>query len=65
MRKTKETDDGIRRLDFSDEFLLDSAEKRYEAGDYMGTLTMAVTSPWAPLSSDSAVGRGGRRGSPA
>ena len=40
MRKTKETDDGIRRLDFSDEFLLDSAEKRYEAGDYMGTLTM-------------------------
>ena len=40
MRKTKEPDDGIRRLDFSDEFLLDSAEKRYEAGDYMGTLTM-------------------------
>ena len=40
MRKTKETDDGIRRLDFSEEFLLDSAEKRYEAGDYMGTLTM-------------------------
>ena len=32
MRKTKEPDDGIRRLDFSDEFLLDSAEKRYEAG---------------------------------
>ena len=40
MRKTKEPDDGIRRLDFSDEFLLDSAEKRYESGDYMGTLTM-------------------------
>ena len=40
MRRTKNQDDGIRRLDFSDEFLLDSAEKRYESGDYMGALTM-------------------------
>lgn len=40
MRNTKDRDDGIRRLDLSDEFLLDSAEKRYSTGDYMGALTM-------------------------
>ena len=39
MRRKKQ-DDGIRRLDLSDEFLMESAEKRYEAGDYMGALTM-------------------------
>ena len=39
MRREKQ-DDGIQRLDFSDEFLLESAEKRYESGDYMGALTM-------------------------
>ena len=39
-RNTQDRDDGIMRLDFSDEFLLDSAEKRYESGDFMGALTM-------------------------
>jgi len=32
--------DDIIRLDFSDEQLMDSAEKRYEEGDYLGALTM-------------------------
>ena len=40
MRKSKDKDNGIRRLDLSDEFLLDSAEKRYTSGDYLGALTM-------------------------
>lgn len=35
-----EQDDKIRKLDFSDEFLMASAEKRYESGDYLGALTM-------------------------
>ena len=39
-RNTQDRDDGIMRLDFSDEFLLDSAEKRYESGDFIGALTM-------------------------
>ena len=39
MRKNKQ-DDSIQRLTLSDEFLMESAEKRYEAGDYMGALTM-------------------------
>lgn len=33
-------DDKIQKLDFSDEFLLASAEKRYDAGDYLGALTV-------------------------
>ena len=40
MRQTKDREDGIRKLELSDEFLLDAAEKRYDAGDYMGALTM-------------------------
>lgn len=32
--------DKVTKLDLSDEFLLDSAEKRYQAGDYFGALTM-------------------------
>lgn len=33
-------DDKIRQLDFSEEFLLESAEKRFEQGDYYGALKM-------------------------
>ncbi len=33
-------DDHILKLDFSEEFLLESAEKRFDAGDYLGALTM-------------------------
>ena len=33
-------DDKIQKLDFSDEFLLDSASRRLDAGDYFGALTM-------------------------
>ena len=33
-------DDKIQVLDFNEEFLLESAEKRYEKGDYLGALTM-------------------------
>lgn len=33
-------EDKIQKLDLSDEFLLDSAENRFEAGDYLGALTM-------------------------
>ena len=36
MRKS----DHVKRLDFSDEFLLDSAEKRLQSGDYLGALTV-------------------------
>lgn len=36
MRKS----DHIKRLEFSDEFLLDSAEKRLQSGDYLGALTV-------------------------
>lgn len=32
--------DKVLKLDLSDEFLLDSAEKRYRDGDYLGALTM-------------------------
>ena len=32
--------DKVLKLELSDEFLLDSAEKRYQAGDYFGALTM-------------------------
>lgn len=32
--------DKVLKLDFSDEFLLDSAEKRFHDGDYLGALTM-------------------------
>lgn len=35
-----EQDEKIRKLDFSDEFLMESAERRYESGDYLGALTM-------------------------
>lgn len=31
-------DEKIKRLDFNDEFLLESAEKRFEGGDYLGAL---------------------------
>src|SRR5699024_5652082 len=40
MRQAKDREDGIRKLELSDEILLDAAEKRYDAGDYMGALTM-------------------------
>ncbi len=33
-------DDTVIRLDLSDEFLMESAEKRFESGDYLGALTM-------------------------
>lgn len=33
-------DDKIIKLDLNDDFLLDSAEKRYRDGDYLGALTM-------------------------
>ncbi len=33
-------EDNVLKLDFSDEFLLDSAEKRFHDGDYLGALTM-------------------------
>lgn len=33
-------DDKIQKLDLSDEFLLESAEKRFDAGDYLGALTI-------------------------
>ena len=33
-------DDKIKKLDFSDEFLLDSADRRFQSGDYLGALTM-------------------------
>ena len=32
--------DGVNKLTFDDEFLLDSAEKRLKSGDYFGALTM-------------------------
>ncbi len=32
--------DTVIKLDFSDEFFMESAEKRYESGDYLGALTM-------------------------
>ena len=32
--------DKVLKLDLSDEFLIDSAEKRYQDGDYLGALTM-------------------------
>ena len=32
--------DKVLKLDFSDETLLDSAEKRYRDGDFLGALTM-------------------------
>lgn len=35
-----EKDDSVFRLDFSDEFMLDSVEKRAHNGDFMGALTM-------------------------
>lgn len=34
------SEDKVLKLDLSDEFLLDSAEKRYRDGDYLGALTM-------------------------
>ena len=33
-------DDGVLQLNLSDEFILDSAESRYDNGDYLGALTM-------------------------
>ncbi len=33
-------DDNVKKLDLSDDFLLESAEKRYSSGDYLGALTM-------------------------
>ena len=35
-----ERDDKIKKLDFAEEFLMESAEKRFEMGDYFGALTM-------------------------
>lgn len=34
------TNDHVRRLDFSDEFLLDSVDKRFQEGNYLGALTL-------------------------
>ncbi|MDE6543804.1 MAG: hypothetical protein K2K76_07545, partial [Muribaculaceae bacterium] len=36
----KEKDDNIRTLDFSDEFLLDSVDKRFQEGSYLSALTL-------------------------
>ena len=33
-------DDRVQKLNFSDEFLLDSAERRFQSGDFLGALTM-------------------------
>jgi len=33
-------DNKVQKLEFSDEFLMSAAEKRYESGDYLGALTM-------------------------
>lgn len=36
----KELDENVFQLNLSDEFILDSAESRFESGDYLGALTM-------------------------
>ncbi|MDE6058506.1 MAG: hypothetical protein K2G44_00450 [Clostridia bacterium] len=33
-------DDHVQSLDFDDEFMLESVEKRYQSGDYLGALTL-------------------------
>ena len=33
-------DDHVKKLDFSDEFLLESVEKRFQEGNYLGALTL-------------------------
>lgn len=33
-------DDKVQKLEFSDEFLMGAAERRFESGDYLGALTM-------------------------
>ncbi len=34
------SDEKVTKLDFSEEFIMQSAERRYESGDYLGALTM-------------------------
>lgn len=36
----KKKDDSVQKLDFSDEFLLESIDKRYQEGNYLGALTL-------------------------
>lgn len=37
---SRKRDEGVQKIDFSDDFLIDSAERRFQNGDYFGALSL-------------------------